>query len=357
MPIDRTACPEFLNDYILYLSMSKSLSPRTVEEYYLDIRLILQYILMMKDKQYVKLDEMDMQKISIVDFPVSLLDTIKLQDLYEFLYYVTESRDNHDRARGRKVSAIKSLFHYLYVNKELIHQNPTEYLELPSLKMSLPKYLTLEQSKSLLEHMDTAYPKRDYCIITLFLNCGLRLSELVGLNLNHINLKETKMRVFGKGRKERMVYLNHACMNALDDYLEARKKIKNSQEEPALFLSKRGSRISKRRVQQIVEDALQRAGLSGQGYSTHKLRHTAATLLYQYGNVDTLTLKEILGHKSTATTEIYTHLSNAILQEAADHSPLAEIINHPASDESESDEPDVVSVVLPDVLPENENKE
>ena len=334
MPIDRTACPEFLNDYILYLSMSKSLSPRTVEEYYLDIRLFLQYILMMKDKQYVKLDETDMQKISIVDFPVSLLDTIKLQDLYEFLYYVTESRDNHDRARGRKVSAIKSLFHYLYVNKELIHQNPTEYLELPSLKMSLPKYLTLEQSKSLLEHMDTAYPERDYCIITLFLNCGLRLSELVGLNLNHINLKETKMRV-----------------------LEARKKIKNSQEEPALFLSKRGSRISKRRVQQIVEDALQRAGLSGQGYSTHKLRHTAATLLYQYGNVDTLTLKEILGHKSTATTEIYTHLSNAILQEAADHSPLAEITNHPASDESEPDEPDVVSVVLPDVLPENENKE
>ena len=150
------------------------------------------------------------------------------------------------------------------------------------------------------------------------------------------------MRVFGKGRKERMVYLNHACMNALNDYLEARKKIKNSQEEPALFLSKRGSRISKRRVQQIVEDALQRAGLSGQGYST---------------NVDTLTLKEILGHKSTATTEIYTHLSNAILQEAADHSPLAEIINHPASDESEPDAPDVVSVVLPDVLPENENKE
>ena len=231
MPIDRTACPEFLNDYILYLSMSKSLSPRTVEEYYLDIRLFLQYILMMKDKQYVKLDETDMQKISIVDFPVSLLDTIKLQDLYEFLYYVTESRDNHDRARGRKVSAIKSLFHYLYVNKELIHQNPTEYLELPSLKMSLPKYLTLEQSKSLLEHMDTAYPERDYCIITLFLNCGLRLSELVGLNLNHINLKETKMRVFGKGRKERMVYLNHACMNALDDYLEARKKIKNSQKK------------------------------------------------------------------------------------------------------------------------------
>jgi len=361
MPIDRTACPDFLNDYILYLSMSKSLSPRTVEEYYLDIRLFLQYILMMKDKQYLTLDETDMQKISIVDFPVSMLDTIKLQDLYEFLYYVTESRENHDRARGRKVSAIKSLFHYLYVNKQVIHQNPTEYLELPSLKMALPKYLTLEQSKTLLANMNTSYPERDYCIITLFLNCGLRLSELVALNVSNINLKETKMRVFGKGRKERMVYLNHACMEALNDYLEVRKKMKRSAEESALFLSKRCTRISKRRVQQIVEDALQRAGLSGQGYSTHKLRHTAATLMYQYGNVDALTLKEILGHKSTSTTEIYTHLSSSILQDAADHSPLANLTSHTISEEnneknniveeqSKSDEPEVVSIVLPEII-------
>lgn len=362
MPIDRTACPDFLNDYILYLSMSKSLSPRTVEEYYLDIRLFLQYILMMKDKRYLTLDETEMQKIPIVDFPVSMLDTIKLQDLYEFLYYVTESRENHDRARGRKVSAIKSLFHYLYVNKQDIHQNPTEYLELPSLKMALPKYLTLEQSKTLLESMDTSYPERDYCIITLFLNCGLRLSELVALNVSNINLKETKMRVFGKGRKERMVYLNHACIEALKNYLEVRKEMKNSAEEPALFLSKRCTRISKRRVQQIVEDALQRAGLSGQGYSTHKLRHTAATLMYQYGNVDALTLKEILGHKSTSTTEIYTHLSSSILQDAADHSPLANLTNHvthtenireKALEEEESEkieESEVVSIVLPEII-------
>ena len=357
MPIDRTACPDFLNDYILYLSMSKSLSPRTVEEYYLDIRLFLQYVLMMKDKQYLALDEMDMQKIPIVNFPVSMLDTIKLQDLYEFLYYVTESRENHDRARGRKVSAIKSLFHYLYVNKQVIHQNPTEYLELPSLKMALPRYLTLEQSKTLLANMNTSYPERDYCIITLFLNCGLRLSELVALNVSNINLKETKMRVFGKGRKERMVYLNHACIEALKDYLEVRKEMKHNEEEPALFLSKRYTRISKRRVQQIVEDALQRAGLSGQGYSTHKLRHTAATLMYQYGNVDALTLKEILCHKSTSTTEIYTHLSSSILQDAADHSPLANLTNHTidvnAEEQLESEkaeEPETVSIVLPEVI-------
>ena len=360
MPIDRT---DFLNDYILYLSMSKSLSPRTVEEYYLDIRLFLQYILMMKDKQYLALDETKMQKIPIIDFPVSILDTIKLQDLYEFLYYVTESRENHDRARGRKVSAIKSLFHYLYVNKQVIHQNPTEYLELPS----LPKYLTLEQSKTLLENMNTSYPERDYCIITLFLNCGLRLSELVALNVSNINLKETKMRVFGKGRKERMVYLNYACIEALKNYLEVRKKMKNSVEEPALFLSKRCTRISKRRVQQIVEDALQRAGLSGQGYSTHKLRHTAATLMYQYGNVDALTLKEILGHKSTSTTEIYTHLSSSILQDAADHSPLANMTNHtthtenikekPLKESEKTEEPEIVSIVLPEIIDVDDKNE
>ncbi len=324
MPIDRTSCPDFLNDYILYLSMSKSLSPRTVQEYYLDIRLFLQYVRMMKDPQYQQLPETEMQTIPIVDFPVAMLDEIKLQDLYEFLYYVTEARENHDRARGRKVSALKSLFHYLYVNQQAIHQNPTEYLELPSLQTTLPKYLTLEQSKSLLEHMDTAYPERDYCIIVLFLNCGLRLSELVGLNLSSINLHETKMRVFGKGRKERMVYLNPACMEAMQNWLQVRGTFLHADEEPALFLSKRGSRISKRRVQQIVEDALSRAGLQGQGYSTHKLRHTAATLMYQYGHVDALTLKEILGHKSTSTTEIYTHLSSEMLQDAVNQSPLAE---------------------------------
>ncbi|WP_295217873.1 tyrosine-type recombinase/integrase [Ruminococcus sp.] len=320
MEIDRTQCPDFFLDYILYITVTKSLSSRTVQEYYLDIRLFLKYLRMMQDPQYQDTD--DLQQIPILDMQVSMLEKVQLQDLYNYLYYVTEERENHDRARGRKVSALRSFFGYLCHHQNVISHDPTERLELPSPKKTLPRYLTLEQSQQLLQSLDTAYPERDYCILTLFLNCGIRLSELVGLNLTDINMKEAKMRVLGKGNKERMVYLNEACMDALQAYLKVRELPEGSTEK-AVFLSKRHTRISKRRVQQIVETALEQADLGGQGYSTHKLRHTAATLMYQYGNVDALTLKEVLGHASTSTTEIYTHLSNQILKHATDSSPLA----------------------------------
>lgn len=320
MEIDRIQCPDFFLDYILYITVTKSLSKRTIQEYYLDIRLFLKYLRMMKDPTYQ--NENDLQQIPIRDMSIQLLDQVRLQDLYNYLYYVTEERENHDRSRGRKVSALRSFFGYLCYHQNSISQDPTERLELPSPKKSLPRYLTLEQSQKLLQSVDTTYPERDYCILTLFLNCGIRLSELVGLNMTDINFSEAKMRVLGKGNKERMVYLNDACMTALKNYLAVRDLPENSP-EMAVFLSKRHTRISKRRVQQIVENALAKAELDGQGYSTHKLRHTAATLMYQYGHVDALTLKEVLGHASTSTTEIYTHLSNQILKNATDSSPLA----------------------------------
>lgn len=320
MEIDRKQCPDYFLDYILYITVTKALSKRTVEEYYLDIRLFLKYLRMMKDDKYQNTD--NLHEIPIRDIPISMLENVKLQDLYNYLYYVTEERENHDRSRGRKVSALRSFFGYLCHNQNLISTDPTERLELPSPKKTLPKYLTLEQSQNLLQSMNSAYPERDYCILTLFLNCGIRLSELVGLNMSDVNLKEEKMRVLGKGNKERIVYLNKACMDALQSYLKVRDLPEGSTEK-AVFLSKRHTRISKRRVQQIVETSLFQANLDGQGYSTHKLRHTAATLMYQYGNVDALTLKEVLGHASTSTTEIYTHLSNQIIKNATDSSPLS----------------------------------
>lgn len=320
MQIDRTECPDFFVDYILYITVTKSLATRTVQEYYLDIRLFLKYLRMMNEDAYQNID--DLQKIPIRDMQVSFIEQVQLQDLYNYLYYVTEERENHDRARGRKVSALRSFFGYLYNHQNLISHDPTERLELSKPKKSLPKYLTLEQSQQLLQSVDSAYPERDYCILTLFLNCGIRLSELVGLNMTDINFKEEKMRVLGKGSKERIVYLNRACMDALTAYI-ATRDLPSDSSEKAVFLSKRHTRISKRRVQQIVENALNQAELGGQGYSTHKLRHTAATLMYQYGNVDALTLKEVLGHASTSTTEIYTHLSNQIIKHATDSSPLA----------------------------------
>ena len=323
MNIDKTECPEFFLDYILHITVTKGWSGRTVEEYYLDIRMFLKYIRMMKDPDYS--DAQDLHDIFIKDMPLSLLKEVRIQTLYEFLFYIKEERENQSRARGRKTSALKSFFGFMR-NQGYIDQDPTERLELPSPKKSLPKFLTLEQSQKLLESIDTAFFERDYCIITLFLNCGIRLSELIGLNVNDLLLDECEMRVLGKGNKERMVFLNGACMEALYEYLAVRNELANEATDRALFLSKRHTRISKRRVQQIVENSLSAAGLSGMGFSTHKLRHTAATLMYQYGNVDALTLKEVLGHASTSTTEIYTHLTNENVRAATESSPLADFV-------------------------------
>ncbi len=344
MQIDRTECPDFFLDYILYITVTKGLSNRTVQEYYLDIRLFLKYLRMMKDPVYITTD--NLQEISIKDMPVSMLNLVQLQTIYEFLYYIKEERENQERARGRKASALKSFFGFMYHNQGYIDHDPTERLELPSQKKNIPRFLTLDQSKNLLESIDTTYFERDYCIITLFLNCGLRLSELVGLNTTDLFMNENKMRVLGKGRKERIVYLNDACMNAIREYLGVRSQMATEATDDALFLSKRHTRISKRRVQQIVENTLAAAGLSGLGYSTHKLRHTAATLMYEYGHADALTLKKLLGHVSTSTTEIYIHLSDEIVRAAAENSPLADFnaskkTDSPLNDEENPEESDI----------------
>lgn len=325
LEIDRTECPEFLLNYIFHITVTKGLSTRTVQEYYLDIRLFLKYLRMMKDPSCADVD--NIIDISIRDMSIDIVNQVQLQTIYEFLYYIREERENQELARGRKTSALKSFFGFLYNNQGIIDHDPTERLELPSTKKSIPKYLTLEQSRKLLESIDTAFFERDFCIITLFLNCGIRLSELVGLNTTDLMLDECQMRVLGKGNKERMVFLNSACMQAILQYMNIREQMRNDDSGCALFLSKRHTRISKRRVQQIVENALAAAGLSGQGYSTHKLRHTAATLMYQYGNVDALTLKEVLGHASTSTTEIYTHLTNENIRQATESSPLANFVS------------------------------
>lgn len=330
MEIDRTECPEYLLEYIMHITVTKGLSKRTVQEYYLDIRLFLKYLRMMKDPDCAEIN--DLKDIKIRDMPISMLNKVQLKTIYEFLYYIREERENQEFARGRKTSALKSFFGFLYKNQGIIDHDPTEMLELPSTKKSIPKYLTLEQSKKLLESIDTAFFERDYAIITLFLNCGIRLSELVGLNITDLMLDECQMRVLGKGNKERMVFLNGACMRAVEQYLGVRNEMAIDDDEKALFLSKRHTRISKRRVQQIVENALSAAGLGGLGYSTHKLRHTAATLMYQYGNVDALTLKEVLGHASTSTTEIYTHLTNENIRQATESSPLADFESNKKDD-------------------------
>ncbi|NLK70980.1 MAG: tyrosine-type recombinase/integrase [Clostridiales bacterium] len=320
MNIDKSENPDFLNDYILYLRVVKNCSQRTVNEYYSDIRLFLKYIRIMKDLNY---SHETIYNVSIKDFNITLLKDLTLHDFYEYIFYLADERDNNEKSRARKTSSLKSFFNYLTNNVHLLETNPIANIEMPTQKKSIPKFLSLEESLKLLSSIDSNNYKRDYCIITLFLNCGMRLSELVGINKNDIDFTEKRLRLLGKGNKERIVYLNNACIDSLKEYLNSRE---NPPSEPqALFLSKFNKRISKRRVQQIVENALKNANLDGLGYSTHKLRHTAATLMYQHGNVDTLVLKEILGHESISTTEIYTHISNRDLQKATESSPLANI--------------------------------
>ena len=317
MNIDKTQNPKFLNDYLMYISVTKGLSPRTVNEYYFDIRLFLRYLVMM-DKGLE--DSKVLEELSIKDITIERINQVKLEDFYNYLYYIQRERDNNARARGRKVSALKSLFKYLYKNVGLIDQNPADKIELPVQKKSLPKYLQLDECQKLLDSLNRHSSARDYCIIVLFLNCGMRLSELVGIDITDISFEEMRMRVLGKGNKERYVFLNKSCISAINAYLAVRKK--SETDCKALFLSSRGTRISKRRVQQIVETALKDADLGNRGLSTHKLRHTAATLMYTYGGADMMTLKEILGHESTSTTEIYTHISNDSLRNIAESMPF-----------------------------------
>ncbi|MCI7804329.1 MAG: tyrosine-type recombinase/integrase [Oscillospiraceae bacterium] len=322
--------PDFLNEYWFNLVVAKGKSERTVEGYLIDIRTFLRYLIYMDSEE-----EIDFEKISIRNFDVNRLENVSLQKIYEYIYFLQGERKNNAKTISRKISSLKSLYKYLTKSVMILKNDPTTNLELPKLKKTMPKYLTLEQSQDLLESAedDGNYSARDYCIITLFLNCGMRLSELVGLNLSDINFTENKMKLLGKGNKERYIYFNNACRESLLEYINSRE---NSVQDPdAVFLSRKNRRISRRRVEQIIDNHLRKIGLSGQGYSVHKLRHTAATLMYQYGNVDTLTLKEILGHESIATTEIYTHLSSNILQNAAESSPLANI--HPKKKKEENE--------------------
>ena len=265
------------------------------------------------------------EDVSIKDMTESDLRKITVSDIYSFILYTSDERNNADKARYRKISALRSFFKYLDKVTHIIEKDPTKDLDVPVPKKALPKFLSLKESLRLLEAAGSKDSKRDYCIITLFLNCGMRLSELVGINIKDIDFYENRLKVLGKGNKERMVYLNAACVEALNAYLEDRRANVKAAAEPALFISNQNRRISKRRVQQIVEASLQIAGLDGKGITTHKLRHTAATLMYQYGDADVLTLKELLGHVSVSTTEIYTHLNNENVRNAVESNPLANV--------------------------------
>ena len=323
--IEREANPDFVNSFLDYTITILNKSPNTVKEYNYDIANFLKYI----KKQFKLTDEADLKEIKINDMDISILKKITLQDIHGYISYMAIDLKSSPATRARKISAIRVFFKYLTSKAKIIDVNPAQDLETPKLGKRMPRYLSLEESKKLLNVSQDDTDRnsiRDHAIITLFLNCGMRLSELVGINISNIDFSESRMTVIGKGNKERTIYLNKAGMNAWKDYLSIRPhdKVKNDSRD-ALFLSERKERISNRTVQNIVKNELARAGLDTTKYSVHKLRHTAATLMYQYGDVDIRALQELLGHESISTTEIYTHVNDERVRNAVENNPLANL--------------------------------
>ncbi len=315
----KAVLPPLVEDFLGYMETIKGKSMNTVKAYSYDLILFFRY---MKLRRKLVPENTTMEEILIFDIDDAFLKRITLADLYGFLAYVANSRDNKTYARARKVACLRSFFKYLHTKAHVIDENPAMELETPKTGDRHPVHLTLSESTQLLDSVISENPERDYAIITLFLNCGLRLSELCGIDINRI--KEDTLTVIGKGNKERTVYLNEACQAAISSYLKVRPHdgVKDRQ---ALFLSSRKSRISNRMVQVIVKKQLELAGLDSEKISPHKLRHTAATLMYKHGNVDIRALQQILGHESISTTQIYTHIDDDRLRTAVRSNPLSKV--------------------------------
>lgn len=322
-------CPKLLKEFLLYMETIRGRSPKTIDGYYIDLRVFLRYIKSVKILNKIpQANDDEFQAITIMDIDKDFICEISLADVYEFLHFCLDKLHNGSASRARKVSSLRAFYKYLSTKTNYLEEDPVKNLEVPSLKKAMPKYLTLEESIYLLANVKTKTPYRDYCILTLFLNCGMRVSELVGIDIQDI--RENTLRLLGKGNKERIIYLNQACLESIDNYITKERKAPSDVENSnALFISRDKKRVTSRRVEQIVAQCLKDAGLDGRGYSPHKLRHTAATLLYQHGGVDIRVLKEILGHSNLGTTEIYTHVSNQQIRNAANCSPLAKVSKQP----------------------------
>ena len=336
--MDRSDAPQVLRDFLIYHETIRGHSKATVDEYYLDLRTFFRFL---KLSRGLVPRTAEFEEISISDVDVSFVAAVTLTEVYDFLAYLSRDRIKQANSqepeyglsaasRARKISAIRSFFQYLTVKAKLLDENPVQDLDSPKIPKTLPRYLTLEESQRLLLAVDGKNKERDYCILCIFLNCGLRISELVGLNVS--DYRGESLRVVGKGNKERTVYLNDACRDAIDNYLSVRKLLAPPR-VTAMFLSNRRARMSCDSVQVMVKKNLTKAGLDASLYSTHKLRHTAATLMLQNG-VDVRTLQEVLGHENLNTTQIYTHIDNAELRTAAEANPLSRF--SPTSDWDEN---------------------
>lgn len=315
----RTQAPPILRDFLVYHETIQGHSRRTVDEYFLDLRNFFRFL---KHEKHLVPPELPLDEIFIGDVDIQLVRDVSLTDIYSYMNYLSRDRGLNNTSRSRKVATIRSFYKYLTNKAKLLDTNPVQDLDSPRTKKSLPKYLNLDESLELLDNVDGKNASRDYCILTLFLNCGLRISELVGLNKTDI--RGDQLRVLGKGNKERMLYLNDACQRALEDWLTERATLALVDQNALFVTLQNRRRISTAAVHKLVKKHLAAAGLDSTQYSSHKLRHTAATLMLQNG-VDVRTLQEVLGHEHLNTTQIYTHVDSDSLRDAAQSNPLGQI--------------------------------
>ncbi|MGB4609966.1 MAG: tyrosine recombinase XerC [Saccharofermentanales bacterium] len=310
----------WLEEFFSYFSGIKARAPGTIQEYRYDLEMFFRFL--KKHRNLIAEDQI-FEEITITDIDEEFLRSVKLSEMYRFVAWLGNERDNGPASRSRRISAIRSFYNFLSTKAKIIEYNPAAELESPKQLKKLPRYLSIDESISVLSeaaNSDDKFSSRDYCILTLFLNCGMRLSELCSINLSDI--AEETLTVMGKGGKERTIYLNSICIQAIDAYLPERLEPRPEEKNNPLFVSRNRRRISQRAVQNIVKKYIVKAGLDPKKYSVHKLRHTAATLMYQYGQVDLRSLQQILGHTSVSTTEIYTHVNDEMLHQAVENNPL-----------------------------------
>lgn len=323
--LEKSKHPKRVIEFLNYLENVKGKSLNTVKGYSVDLGLFFKFLKVYKGlENNIELEKIE--EVEISDLGDNFIKDITLSDIYAFLAFLEKVRNNSAYARARKVATLKSFFKFLNSKIKLIDENTTVELESPKINKRHPVYLTLDQSITVLNSMDKGNKNyyRDYCILTLFLNCGMRLSELCNIEIEKI--KEDTLTIIGKGNKERTVYLNEASISAIENYLKNRNDSKATKEaKKYLFLSSKYRPINKRSVEILVKKHIENAGFKDQKYTPHKLRHTAATLMYKYGNVDIRSLQNILGHENISTTQIYTHVDDETLREAVKTNPLANI--------------------------------
>jgi len=319
--IKNQGIPQVLADYLSYMTVVKGKSINTVNQYCYDLKNFFKYI-------HCRFNSIDLSDYVLNEnFDVNLLKKISLSDLYDYTAYLYNNHSNNDNYIARKVSCIKSFFTYLTIKTDILDTNPAEHLERPKIKQRLPKYLSLDESIAFLKSIDGPYKERDFAMFVIFLTCGLRVSELTGINIKDINYSQNSLRVIGKGNKERHVFLNEMCMDAIKSYLETRPNDKlMGDARNALFISSKMTRITPRSVERICKKYFEAAGVDSSVYTPHKLRHTAATIMYRDGDVDIRTLQEILGHSNLSTTQLYTHIKNEDMKNAANNNPLTKVV-------------------------------